>query len=138
MEITSSNILEVFNLLELALSHGDFNCYLENSKLFFEQLKATTYVSPEIKRLEKRVYSVLETYITKYPSEKIYPIVKKIQEDAIKKQEMNRIIDISGKLLDSAMMDKNYILAEKSVRYIMNQLVNIKISNVIFSNNFFS
>ena len=125
----TANILEIFNLLELALSHGDFNCYLENSKLFFEQLKATTYVSPEIKQLEKRVYSVLEVYITKYPSEKIYPIAKIMQEDAIKKQEINRIIDISGKILDSSMMDKNYRLAEKCVRYIMNQLVNIKLSS---------
>jgi len=127
--VTKSQLI-IYELSLYAINHGDFNAYLRNCKRFLSLVDPIPRrnLLPELIEAKNTIYSTISNYINKYPSHKIYAIARIIFDDAVRKKDDLRIMNLSSLMLDSALMGENYILAQQSLQQVLVRMLNPKLT----------
>ena len=110
-----------------SLFFGDFNSYLNCSKVYFTLIEELGIKDEEFLEKKNELYSILVNHLNRYPSTKVYSISKSILANATSNNDDETIVNVSNLVLDSALNGGDYVLAQQCIQNILTRILNPKL-----------
>lgn len=120
----TERVKQVFDTAMTDIRFGDFNSYLNCTKLYISLIDELGIKDEELLYKKNELYSILVNHLNRYPSTKVYSISKSILSSAMDNNDDETIVNVSNLILDSALNGGDYVLAEQCIHNILKRILN--------------
>lgn len=124
---TEEKIEKIYNDAVIALNFGDFDTYLNCTKLYFKLLNEQNIKEGDHIERKNELFSILIKHLNRYPSSKVYSISKTIMAIATANNDDETLVNVSNLILDSALKGDDFVLAQQCIHNILTRILNPKL-----------